>query len=76
MTVDEINQLAAEYAYEIISCPGSPTVDEAIESWRDDEHHPDLIIWQPFEIYEPDELLGTFRDLQAAFLHFAKKVNS
>ena len=76
-TQAEIEQLAAEYAYDIISCPGSPHVDDAIESWRNDEHHPDLIIWQPFEqYYGPDDLLGTFRDLEAAFLNFAKAITN
>jgi hypothetical protein len=34
-----------------------------------------VTVWQPFEIYSPQELLGTLRDLELAFLKFEKEVS-
>mgnify|MGYP003342923005 FL=1 len=79
MTVDEIQTLATQYAYDIVTCPGSPDtedgIQEVLDKWSDDEVHEDVIVWQPFEIYTPQELLGTLRDLELAFLRFEKEVS-
>ena len=74
-TQAEIEQLAQQYAYDMLTCPGSPDVDVAIESWENDEHHPELVIWEPFEEYEPDDLLGVFRDFESTFLAFLKDIS-
>jgi len=80
-TQAEIEQLATRYAYDIVTCPGSPDTDEGMEEvfekWADDETHEDVVVWEPFEEkYSPQELLGTVRDLEAAFLHFAKAITN
>lgn len=77
-TQAEIEQLATQYAYDIVTCPGSPDTDEGMEEvfdrWSDDESHEDVIVWDVFENHSPQELLGTVRDLEAAFLNFVKEV--
>ena len=80
MTVDEIQTLATRYAYDIVTCPGSPDTEdgmqEVFDKWSDDEVHEDVIVWEPFENLTPCELLGTLRDFEEAFLRFANEVNS
>jgi len=80
-TQAEIEQLATRYAYYIVTCAGSPDTDEGMEAvfekWADDEVHEDVVVWKPFEEkYSPQKLLGTVRDLEAAFLHFAKAITN
>ncbi len=75
MTQNEMSELAKKYAYEILTCPGSPTdIDEVLDIWAEDKHHRDTIIWEPFEDCEPDDLLAHFENLEAVFLSFAKEI--
>ena len=80
MTADEIQALATRYAYDIVTCPGSPDTEDGMEEvfdvWSDDEAHPDVIVWDAFENHTPQELLGIVRDLAEAFLRFEKEANS
>lgn len=74
LTQDQIEQLAKKYAYDILTCPGSPEdIDEVLDIWAEDKHHRDTIIWQPFEDCEPDKLLAHFENLEAAFLNCIKE---
>ena len=75
MTQSDIQELAKKYAYEILTCPGSPEdIDGVLDIWAEDKHHRDTIIWEPFEDCEPDDLLAHFENLEAAFLSFAKEI--
>ena len=75
MTQADVQELAKKYAYEILTCPGSPEdIDEVLDIWAEDKHHRDTIIWEPFEDCEPDDLLAHFENLEAAFLNFAKEI--
>ena len=76
MTQAEMNELATKYAYDIITCPGSPDVQTAIELWQDDNIGVEegVSVWEPFERYEACELLGLLRDFEDAFLNFVKEI--
>ena len=76
MTQAEMSELATKYAYDIITCPGSPDVQTAIELWQRDNIGVEegVNVWKPFETYEAWELLDLLSDFEAAFLNFAKEI--
>lgn len=69
-----IQELAKIYAYEMLTCPGSTEdVDTVLDSWKRDKHCGDATIWEPFEEYEPDELLDQFEEFETAFRNCIKE---
>jgi hypothetical protein len=73
-TQAEIAELAKQYAYDTMTCPGSPdNIDEVVDMWWENKHHNDVIVWEPFEEYEPEELYSQFEDFQAAFQNCIKE---
>lgn len=76
MTQAEMSELATKYAYDLITCPGSPDVQTAIELWQGGNIGVEegVIVWDPFERYVACELLGLLSGFEAAFLNFAKEI--
>lgn len=71
----EWEQLAKKNAYDMLTCPGSTEdIDSVLESWHNDQHHPDVTIWEPFEKEDPDGLMGIFDIFECAFLNFAREI--
>ena len=75
MTRDQIEKLAAQYAYDTITQPTSTmNIESVIEAWENGNHHKDAHIWYPFEDYDPEELYDVFRNCEDSYLNFAKEI--
>ena len=72
-----LQDLANNYAYEILTYPGSTEdIDSVLESWSEGKERDDVMVWSRFENCDPEELECEHTALATAFLRFHEEATN
>lgn len=66
-----IEDKARVAAFKVMTTPDTECAwDEMIASWEEGENHPDLVLWEAFDHYRPDDLLEIFEMFVDSYIKF------
>jgi hypothetical protein len=75
-TQADIEKLAAQYAYDILTTPESTLdIEDVINAWKNGEYHKDSFVWCYFEDLDPKEYYELFTMFKVSFLSFAEIIS-